>query len=478
MLLLKRYWPHFAAGLILMIFLFLRTYRLPQSLLFWGDMGRDYLVMLDWQKSGKPPLLGPQTSALPYNQSAVYFYGLMPLFLITNHSFFANNISLILFYVTLFAFGLWSFRRHRQLLISLLITASLMAIQPEFVRQARLVWNPSFTAPLVALAFYTFFRLTQKFSCRRLLLFALSLSLAVSLSYSIAPMFIAMSFMSLWLFRHHWRWLKLNLFLLAGLVFWNLPTLIFELRHGFFLTKLLITGDKLHQSGLAWLTKLTQLTQFSLPRLSHLSMIILLLLVVGGTYWSGKFRSQKTNQPLKLAWSVFLLTLLVSLLAPFGIAAHYIFAPLTLFFLIISFLPWRVSLLTLAIFSFSWLSPKQLQIYFQPAHRNLQASTACAQRICDQVRQPFFVSEQSGYHVYHNAVGWQYLFKNAGCQVRKLDTQIHQAQLMAVIVDHSSFQVGKTAYNELTQFGPAQEIKRLYCPAEVEVVLIEKKEKK
>lgn len=68
----KRAW--FVLIFILIVFIFLRVHRIEETLNFQNDIGRDYLVLLEWYQSGKPPLLGPQNSAVPFNQSAFYFY--------------------------------------------------------------------------------------------------------------------------------------------------------------------------------------------------------------------------------------------------------------------------------------------------------------------------------------------------------------------------------------------------------------------
>jgi len=61
-------------SLLAILFVILRLYNINNSLFFINDTGRDMAVLQSWQNTGKIPLLGPQTSALPINQSAIYFY--------------------------------------------------------------------------------------------------------------------------------------------------------------------------------------------------------------------------------------------------------------------------------------------------------------------------------------------------------------------------------------------------------------------
>jgi len=66
------------------------------------------------------------------------------------------------------------------------------------------------------------------------------------------------------------------------------------------------------------------------------------------------------------------------------------------------------------------------------------------------------------------------MMKQAGCQVKYIETDPTSASLMAVVLDSSTFELGKTAYNELTMFGKAQEIKRYNCQENFQVVILEK----
>ncbi len=467
------------AGAIAVLFIVLRFYNLNNSLYFHGDFGRDYLVLINWQKSLKPPLLGPQTSALPYNQSAVYFYLLMPLFLLTKQSILSSTLTLSIFYLGLFIFGLWYFRENSKLRFSLLALGFLIAINPAFVSQSRLVWNPSFVAPLVATSFYALLTLKDKFNYKRLAVFALSISLAISLSYSIVPTFLAFLSVALLLLKDFRNWLKLTLASLLGLFFWFLPMWAFELKHHFFLTKLLVFGEKLTQGDLSLVSKFHDILKHTDLNFSFWWIFLFGLIII--LFWVLKFRKKQSHSLEKLylltALSTLVINLLIIFIAPIGVASHYIFGVLTLFLILISLLPRNLSLVATIFLALIWLQPKNLNQYFQPAVRSYEQSLQCAKLICNQVREPLFVSEQSSHHVYHNAIAWKYLLTLSGCKVKNLDTEIDQANIMAVVLEDSDFQLGKTAYNELTQFGPAQVEKKIVCSMknpQLEVILLKK----
>lgn len=80
---------------VIVFFIFLRVYRLPSTLFFFNDMGRDLLVLWESWEHKKPFLLGPQNSALPFNQPALYFYSLYPAFLLTGMSLFTHTVTFL-----------------------------------------------------------------------------------------------------------------------------------------------------------------------------------------------------------------------------------------------------------------------------------------------------------------------------------------------------------------------------------------------
>ena len=98
----KKTLPYLLGIFLIVLFLFLRFYKLQDSFFFYNDMGRDLLVLLDMIQNHKPVLLGPQTSALPINQSPLYYYLLLPFYLIFDKSFLTANLTLAFVYLSLF----------------------------------------------------------------------------------------------------------------------------------------------------------------------------------------------------------------------------------------------------------------------------------------------------------------------------------------------------------------------------------------
>jgi len=267
---------HLVAALLIALFLLTRLYKINISFDFINDMGRDFLALWQWHQTGKPPLLGPQTSALPFNQSAIYFYLLYPFYLLSGQSYYASLIAYLVFYILSFIAGLYFLRHYPRLEKSLLVVFFLVTIHPQYIAQGRFIWNPSFVTPCLLAAFYSLLLYLQKESFKNtsnnlvkfqksqrllLMLSAFSLALATGFSYSSAPAVLAFIILLICLKRQ--AMLPYLRYLVASLFLVNLPTVVFELRHGFLLSKMMLFGDKLPQSGNSFTARLLDLSNYS-----------------------------------------------------------------------------------------------------------------------------------------------------------------------------------------------------------------------
>lgn len=459
----------------IILFLFLRLYKIKSSFLFFNDPGRDLLALYRWQETGKPPLLGPQTSDLPFNQSALYFYLLYPLWLITNHSLFSTIYTVILFYLTFLLAGIFFLRKHPRLLKTLTAAWFLIAIHPQFILQHRYVWNPSFVAPLIIAAFFSFHLLCKKFSPLLLFIFSISIAGATAFSYSAAPVLLA--FLILAMIRIPKRTPLMFLATAASLVLVNLPTIFFELRHNFTLTKLLFKSEKLTRSQNSLFEKLNNVFNFLIISLSKQSSLILLGIIIAavlcGFYYYRRTKfDQETNKLFQGAGLLFLITLFITLIMPYPIHAHYIFGILSLGIIIIALLPYKTLVFILLLCGLFWLRPQQTAGYFKPAHRSVAESISCAEIVCQNENQPMFVSLQAGFHPYHHGPEFRYLFKSAGCEIKDIEQEPESAKLMAVVVDSSNYEHGKTRYHELELFGESKEVRVYQCQDSLKVHIL------
>jgi hypothetical protein len=448
------------------LFLFLRYYQINRSLFFFNDIGRDYLVLYNWHQTGKPPLLGPQNSALPFNQSALYFYLLYPAFLITNQSFLATLHTLTFVYLVAFLAGLYFLKNHPRLQVVTMICFFLISIHPQYIIQGRYVWNPSFATPFIISALLSFFLLLEKVTNRRLAVFCLSLATALSFTYSIAPFFVVLSILSLLLFRSK---LKILFFLFLSLVLLNLPTIAFELKHRFVLTHNILNRGFSPQDQITLTDKLHNFSTYiiDLPQ----SQIILYLLLLA--FLIPIFLSR--SKLLRTTCLVFLSTLVLNLILPFTFQAHYIFAYTSLIFISIALIPRKFSFPILILLSFFYLSPSRLQQYFQPAPRTYQQMLGCFQQLCQDQQQPMFVAVQSSFHPYHNGPEHRYLLQKSGCQIVNLEDNPQSSNLLALVVDGGDYDPINTKFYELDLFGPSAIQASYPCLSNFKTLILQKR---
>lgn len=461
---------YIAAFFLSLLFLWTRFYNIETSFNFINDMGRDFLVLWQWKESGKPPLLGPQTSALPFNQSAIYFYFLYPFYLLSGQSYYASLIAYSVFYLASFGLGLYLLRFYPRLEKSLLLVFLLITVHPQYISQGRFIWNPSFVTPCILAAFYSLVVYLQQKKPQKLLLIfsAFSISLATAFSYSALPALIA--FLSLVLYFQHKKALSYFFYVALSLFLVNLPTIAFELRHGFLLSKMMLFGDKLPQSNNSFLTRLFNLSDFSFVASWPWALFYIILLIIF-IYLNNL---KEKNNFLRNSIFLFIITLCITLFSPISIHAHYIFGVLPLFFLVISFLRPKYIFLSAIFFYIVYMQAALKFNYFAPARNNLKTLTTCAENFCQNHQEAIFVSNQSKHHPYHNAMEWNYLMAKAGCQVKDINLENGLASEMVVVLDDSSYLHGETAFYELTLFGQSKEIERSKCSETIEMVLLKK----
>ncbi len=459
---------------ITLLFSFLRLYKLDSSLEFFNDLGRDFLVMYDWQSTGKPPLLGPQTSVLAFNQSAWYFYLLYPFYILFNQSLFSTTYAMVFYALTCFSLTFIVIRKYaRELTTPFLSFFFLSAIHPVLITQQRFVWNPSFVLPTLTIALFGVLVLIRQWKSWLVWLIAACISFAISMSYSTVPALIGffLAFLVLWKKR---ALLFVAAFAIT-LFFWNIPTVIFELRHNFSLTNIALSRGQMPQTRADFPSKLRAygVYLFSADTAQTASKIMgMLILVLLLTRVTKPFPRSKDFNVVIL---IFLGTFFTTLISPFDIQPHYIFPILTLLFGCIVFLPRPIPGFLVLSAALYWLHPQQVLGYTKPALRTVKQIEQCAQKVCAQEKQPMFVSEQAGFHVFHTGPEYRYVFKKHGCLVQSLETSPDSASHMAVVVDNSTYEHGKTAYNELTIFGPSDVQREYTCDGNIQVIMVQKK---
>lgn len=472
---IRKYWLHlFIFCFIAFLFAFLRLYKLESSLEFYNDLGRDFLVMYDWKTTGKPPLLGPQTSTLAFNQSAWYFYALYPFYILFQQSLFSTTYAMLFYSLVCFFFTFFIVRKYaNEFITPFFFYFFLSTIHPILITQQRFVWNPSFVLPTLTISLFGILIVHKVWKTWMVWIICIALSFAVSMSYSVAPALVGFFFTIFLLWKK-----RAFVFLLIfgiGMLFWNVPTVFFELRHHFLLTNMAFTRGAMPQTRTTVSSKLQSLgtylfsTETVVAASKGLSILLLALLIIHVS------NAQPWKKEVKIIASILAGTLLATLAAPFDVQPHYIFPILTLLFGVIAFFPQPVGGLLIVGAALYWLHPQSMMIYTKPALRTVRQLEQCARTVCSNETEPLFVSEQAGFHVFHTGPEYRFLFKKYGCNVQSLETSPMSASRMAIVVDNSVYEHGKTAYNELTIFGQS-EIQHTYsCEGNIQVVMAQKK---
>lgn len=459
-----------AAISIFTIFCYLRVHALQSSLFFQNDIGRDLLVLRDWSESHKPPLLGPHTSFLPFNQSPIYYYIFFPIFLLSNHSPLTTTYSLVVVYGILFIIGFFTFFKNKELLYPYLTFSLLASVHPLLVTQQRYVWNPSFVTAFLAAAFFLLPILTNKISNLKLTFCTFFCALSIGMSVSAIPGVLLLIFFLMYKQKEKIR-LTLLFFIFANILVF-LPNIFFELKHSFQISQrlLLVLSGQGTEIQLHLFQNSDTLLKVLLPLIPQRLLAFILMTFVG-LYLVLTKKSSSINTT---AFFLFILSTLFLLGAPILIEAHYTYTSITFFLIWLATLPKNCNYYFCFIFCFVWLQPIQLATYFHTAPRTLEQTVKCVQQFCRNRHEPIFVSVQANYHSYHTGYEFRFLLKEANCVVKYVELNLQAASLMAVVSDGGEYIHGVTQFNELTQFGNSEQQEILHCSNNLSIHVLKK----
>jgi uncharacterized membrane protein YphA (DoxX/SURF4 family) len=251
----------------------------------------------------------------------------------------------------------------------------------------------------------------------------------------------------------------------------HFPTIVFEIRHRFALTTLLLTNRSPAQEGLLFTDRIHRLSQFIIATpYQTLNIILLTLTILLALYYVVHHFDNKKHLQFLTA-SLYLLLVAIGLITPVSTQSHYIFGFTSLLFLIIGSLKPLRSLFVVLVLSVFYLSGSNLNNYFQPARRSVADLNNCFAKYCSAHHEPIFVSVQSSFHPFHNGPEHRFLLTRAGCQVREIEKDPSLAKVMAVVLDDGSYSAD-TKYYELDLFGPHQETDRLNCRSNLSIVTL------
>ncbi len=147
--LIKLSWHWYLAIIITLIAAFLRFYRLPSTVMFQGDQGRDALIVSKMFKEKDLVFIGPVTSVGNMYLGPLYYYFMLPFLWLSYPSPLGPVYAVAFFSTVAVVLTYWLGKKMFNPITGL--SASLvLALSAIAVRYSRFSWNPNL-APLVSL---------------------------------------------------------------------------------------------------------------------------------------------------------------------------------------------------------------------------------------------------------------------------------------------------------------------------------------
>ncbi len=217
--------------LVLGIAAFTHFYRIDQTFVFQNDEGRDALITYRMITTGRPVLLGPETSVGNMYLGPFYYYLMVPALWLSNLDPVGPAVMVGIFAImTTYLLILLGRKFHNSVAG---ITAGLFyALSPVMVHYSRSSWNPNVIPFFIALMIL-YFPLKKSWHA---LLFGILTGIIFQLHY-VALVVPALLFISL-IYSSYKKKEYMNLaaqcgLILVGFFVSSLPFWIFEVRHSF-----------------------------------------------------------------------------------------------------------------------------------------------------------------------------------------------------------------------------------------------------
>lgn len=179
--------------MILIIAIFLRSFQLDSGFGYFGDQGRDLLVLHQWFFMGQMPLIGPSASIGGFHLGPIYYYLLAPGYLIGQETAlsaiivdFLGNIFFI-FFIFLFLRKIIDFSTAFIFLI-------LASFSPHAIFLSRGSWNPNLIPFLSILFILTTYQFIKSAKWKFIFLSFLLVGVGVQLHYTFVINLIGLLF--------------------------------------------------------------------------------------------------------------------------------------------------------------------------------------------------------------------------------------------------------------------------------------------
>ena len=236
---LKKNW---LISLLLLLSLALRLWQISGYMTFLGDEGRDALVWLRMVRNGKFTLIGPQTSIGNMYLGPLYYYLMLPFFILFGLSPVGPAIGVALFGVAT-VFLIWWAGREWFSEKAGLMAAFLYAVSPVVIIYSHSSWNPNVMPFFSLLTIYGIYQFWQREKFIWLPIIGITLSFCLQshyLGFLLIPLVVilqAVTFRNILRVKDTERLKRfILLFIVCYLLFVILtlvPLIWFDLRHNF-----------------------------------------------------------------------------------------------------------------------------------------------------------------------------------------------------------------------------------------------------
>lgn len=224
---------------IVAVCLFLRLYKISGYMTFLGDEGRDALVWLRMIRYGKFTLIGPQTSIGNMYLGPLYYYLMLPFFLVLGTVGPSVGVALL---AGATCYLLWCFGREWFSEMVGVLAALFYAISPVAIVLSRSSWNPNVMPFFALLTGWGIWQFWQKNNFFWLPVIGVTLSFAIQSHYLGLPLIpvVGIFFLIKLVELKRNKDKSLNKFILnfvlcvlCFVILTLLPLVWFDLRHNF-----------------------------------------------------------------------------------------------------------------------------------------------------------------------------------------------------------------------------------------------------
>lgn len=208
--------------IVLAVSVFTHFYRIGNTYIFHNDEARDVLIAKKMIDTGRPVLLGPQTSVGNMYLGPLYYYLVVPSLLITRMDPVGPAMMVAFFAVVTTGLLFWLGSRRFGVLAGT-VAALIYSLSPVMVHYARSSWNPNLVPFFSAVLIWTYYS-SRAWSW---LVLGIAAGAIFQLHY-VGLVFVLLVAAAKWYRQRQLRTLPI---LLGGFLVTSLPFWFFELRH-------------------------------------------------------------------------------------------------------------------------------------------------------------------------------------------------------------------------------------------------------